>query len=149
MVTCKINLLLLLTTLATTSAKDECNPSKKEPKGATKLKKLIEEQNAFKESIKASIKDEWENKKNKDNLFEKEVSSIFKKQSNSHCSESYYPKPVVYSDCKPINEETFANKKSLIAAFTNGRLGNQVENHQFNDKGIDLVSPFCTLDFTM
>ena len=108
------------------SGEDDCKPAKKEPKGANKLKKLIEQQNNFRNSIKEAVKEEWETTKNKDNLFEKEVYSIFKQNQDSRCSESFYREPVVYSDCKPISQEKFANEKSLIAAFTNGRLGNQV-----------------------
>jgi len=97
--------------------------------GANKLKKIIEKQKALKDSIAAANAKEWE--ETDDNELSKEVFAVFRTSEHPACSYSFTNERVQYGDCKPVSEFQQSDN-SLIAAFTNGRLGNQVQIETLN-----------------
>ena len=105
----------------------ECNPSNKEVKGAKKLEQLLQKEKEDEDHRKESTLKDWAGDANKD--FNLEIMKTFTTMSNADnpfCFKSYLTQNSYIDECQIADLEGHKTADSLLAAFTNGRLGNQV-----------------------
>ena len=123
--------LLCVVAVHPAAAEINCDASRKEPKGAGKLKQLIQKETVHRKMLKEAREDEWKGFNSTEEApLDKQLNQMMSSSgrlNNSDCVRSHDEDPVQYPECREADLEAHKTGNTLLAAFTNGRLGNQVQ----------------------